>query len=615
MPPPPPHACWALRGLGHEPLIVQTFDAPRDLGWDLLDPMFVLGYLDGWLLQSEERAILHDIHTTLFGALAVSAWDVGEEWVSLRPRLREAFERQDLIALVPHQTNAQPPGPRPLVLPPTPAFSVPLPVATSLTWFEVRFVDEVGDPIGGLDLSFSILGGSRGGTTDSAGSVRIEPVDASFADVTVVSIDALRDKLAPRWSKPRKQKLPSAAALVLRELADTVDAVALENEVPLTVVITPYFRCREVSGAHFEFGRSFVRKDALQTLSEMVEDLQGQPIRKGMIFAHTDKVGPEALNKELSERRAKALFALFTQDHGAWEDLFMNKFSGGNWSEKWGTGEVQHMLGALLVTDDGGLPLDEDGVQGSKTIQAIKRFQRGDYPDLPAEQAPLVDDGVVGPMTRRELFLAYAKRISREPLPADRLAMVNGEKYMGCGEYNPLHLSAKDAESRRAVVFLFDAAAEPQGLPCKLGALGPCRANLDPEATQDSDLEGKPPYRCRIYQQIASLCPCNGGAQLNHDLIIQLPYTLAEADTMPHVLILESEDGTIVQSKALAATARANDGGFVEVYFTDLPPMHSYRLRCEGTDTPHIIFDLTPYDRLSLLALGANALDPEPFLS
>lgn len=591
-----------LGGLGHEPLIVQTFDAPRDLGWDLLDPMFVLSYLDGWLLRSEERAILYDIHATLFGELAAGAWGLGEEWSSLRPRLRVAFERQDLVALVPRRMSAQLPGPRPIAPAPSPALSTPPPVATQLTWFEVRFVDEVGDPIGGLDLSFTILGARRAGTTDSAGVVRIEPVDASFADVTVASVDALRDKLAPRWSKPRKQKLPSGAAVVLRELADTVDAVALENEVPLTVVITPYFRCREVSGAHFEFGRSFVRKDAMQTLSEMVEDLQGQPIRKGMIFAHTDKVGPEALNKELSERRAKALFALFTHDDGAWEDLFTNKFSGGNWSERWGTGEVQHMLGALLVTDDNGLPLDEDGVQGSLTTEAIKRFQRGDYPDLPAEQAPLVDDGIVGPMTRKELFLAYAKRISREPLSADRLAMVNGEKYMGCGEYNPLHVSAKDAESRRAVVFLFDAAAEPQGLPCKLGSLGPCRANLDPEATEEDGPDGKPPYRCRIYQQIASLCPCTGGAQLSHDLIIQLPYTLAEADAMPHVLVVESEDGTIVQSRALAATARANDGGFVEVYFTDLPPMHSYRLRCEGTDTPHVIFDFTPYDQIEQLA-------------
>ena len=238
MPPPPPFCHWMLRGLGHEPLIVQTFDAPRDLGWDLLDPMFVLSYLDGWLLQSEERAILYDIHATLFGPLAGSAWGLGEEWWSLRPQLRLAFERQDLVGLVPRRLNAQLPTPQPLAPTPAPALSTPQPLATPLTWFEVRFVDEVGDPIGSLDLSFSILGASRGGTTDSAGILRIEPVDASFADVTVASVDALRDKLAPRWSKPRKQKLPSAAALVLRELADTVDAVALENEVPLTVVIT-----------------------------------------------------------------------------------------------------------------------------------------------------------------------------------------------------------------------------------------------------------------------------------------------------------------------------------------------------------------------------------------
>ena len=43
-----------------------------------------------------------------------------------------------------------------------------------------------------------------------------------------------------------------------------------------------------------------------------------------------------------------------------------------------------------MVTDDEGLSLDEDGVQGPRTTQGIKRFQQGNYPDVPAEQAPLL---------------------------------------------------------------------------------------------------------------------------------------------------------------------------------------------------------------------------------
>ena len=602
---------WRLQTLSGTMEIAPSAHAPGAVSSDR-DIRAALSELGRWSDEATVRAMLLEMLDELRGPLAREDADLG---LDVLPAIQMGLETGRLV-IVDRDSDATF---RPMVaLPPTsqpPGSSLsqhPEP-ASSLTWFQVQLVDEIGDPLGGIDLSFSILGRARSATTDGSGIARIDPIDASFAEVTIADVDALHDKLAPRWSKPRKQKLPSAPSLVVRELSSSIDGVALENEVPMVVAITPFFRCREVPGAHFEFGRSFLRKDALQPLSEMVEDLQGKPIRKGMIFAHTDKVGAEALNKELSERRAKAIFALFTHDTDAWEDLFMNRFSGGHWSEQWGTREVQHMLGALLVTDDDGLLLDEDGVQGQKTTQAIKRFQRGDYPDLPAEQAPLVDDGVVGPLSRKELFLAYAKRISREPLPADRLATVNGEKYMGCGEYNPLHLSAKDAESRRAVVFLFDAAAEPQGLPCKLGALGPCRANLDPELTEE-DPEGKPPYRCRVYQQVATLCPCNGGGELNHDLIIQLPYTLAVADTMPHVLVVESEDGTIVQSKALATQARANDGGFVEVYFTDLPPMHAYRLRCEAVEQPYVIFDFTPYERLSTLALDPDDLNSAPFL-
>lgn len=55
---------------------------------------------------------------------------------------------------------------------------------------------------------------------------------------------------------------------------------------------------------------------------------------------------------------------------------------------------------------------------------------------------------------------------------------------MGCGEFNSLSLSQRDAASRRVNVFLFDPVAEPQNLPCKLRQLAPCRANLDPPPTQ-----------------------------------------------------------------------------------------------------------------------------------
>jgi hypothetical protein len=79
---------------------------------------------------------------------------------------------------------------------------------------------------------------------------------------------------------------------------------------------------------------------------------------------------------------------------------------------------------------------------------------------------------------------------------------------MGCGEYNPLLASAKDAGSRRTVLFVFDPAAEPQSLPCKLGDIGPCQGNCAPESQE------APPYRCAVYEEVARKCPCNPGDEM-----------------------------------------------------------------------------------------------------
>lgn len=105
--------------------------------------------------------------------------------------------------------------------------------------------------------------------------------------------------------------------------------------------------------------------------------------------------------------------------------------------------------------------------------------------------------------------------MTTDPLPADRFTSVGGAPFVGCGEFNPLSESARDDASRRSVVFVFDAAAEPQGLPCQLRSLGPCKGagGVDEPASPDPD--GKP-YRCKIYREVAKTCPCVQGEELMH---------------------------------------------------------------------------------------------------
>ncbi len=290
------------------------------------------------------------------------------------------------------------------------------------TWFSLRAVDEVGAGVNGVDVTFSHDGDTLSVSTDGAGVARLDGVQGSgTVGAKLADVADVRDHLKPRWKNPRDPRIPGGPNTVVRELAGALDPLSIPKETPTTLVLTPYFRCNEIPGTHFEFGRSFVRSDALEPLARIAEALSADDGRKALIFGHTDLSGSEALNKELSERRAKALYALFVHDADAWEELYSGSADGSNWHEKWDLEEAQHMLNALGVTDDDGNPLKEDGVRGERTKQAIHRFQSGNYPDCPAEQARLEQSDVLGKDGRKELFLAYAKRVSRQP--ADRRAV------------------------------------------------------------------------------------------------------------------------------------------------------------------------------------------------
>lgn len=106
-------------------------------------------------------------------------------------------------------------------------------------WFEVRFVDEVGGPIGGLDVVFSLQGKTIKKPTNGDGRARIENVQGSFASVTVASVQALCDIVEPRWETFREPRPPSGDDVSDWVLRDVFDAESLESETPKTIVIKP----------------------------------------------------------------------------------------------------------------------------------------------------------------------------------------------------------------------------------------------------------------------------------------------------------------------------------------------------------------------------------------
>jgi hypothetical protein len=198
-------------------------------------------------------------------------------------------------------------------------------------------------------------------------------------------------------------------------------------------------------------------------------------------------VGSESYNKLLSERRARAVLGVLTQDPEAWETLYKK--------ENWGLKPIQVMLNTVSGTD----PMPEDGQDGPLTRAGVKAFQTA--------HPPLQVDGIAGPQTRKQLFLAYFQKASETPIDAARFFDFGGERMMGCGEYNPFTApNTADEHSRRVVVIVFDSLDVPKTLPCKIGDIGPCQPNL-------VGPNGPPPdpknvhFRCKVFAKFSVKCP------------------------------------------------------------------------------------------------------------
>src|SRR5690606_14745589 len=90
----------------------------------------------------------------------------------------------------------------PLAEAPLPPIARP-PPPDRITFFEVRFVDEIGQGIGGLEVGFSAGPRFEAATTNPAGVATLEDVTRMSASVRVVSVEQLEEILDPRWAAPR----------------------------------------------------------------------------------------------------------------------------------------------------------------------------------------------------------------------------------------------------------------------------------------------------------------------------------------------------------------------------------------------------------------------------
>lgn len=250
--------------------------------------------------------------------------------------------------------------------------------------------------------------------------------------------------------------------------------------------------CARVDGVNFEFDRSFIRPSVVGELKRLDDELKKFPTGKVMIFGHTDKVGTEAYNKRLSERRARSTYAFITNDADAWEDLYQE--------EDWGLKTVQELLRDLgHPRYDPGTP---DGIMGPNTRDALTRYQEDNA------ARGLTVNGRNDVPTRRALFTDYMTGKHDLDLDAGRFM---DPRHMGCGEFNPIERTAGRSEKNRRVTFyIFNEDRLPR-LPCKYhaddSAMTPCMRRVD------SSVDDKT-FPCSFYHTIARNCKCEGGTPI-----------------------------------------------------------------------------------------------------
>jgi hypothetical protein len=270
---------------------------------------------------------------------------------------------------------------------------------------------------------------------------------------------------------------------LLIPLAFSAEALATDSTHTLNVRRTPapptQFRgCARIQGVTFEFDQSFVRPSVVADLVPLEEKLKKHPDAKVIIFGHTDKVGSETYNKDLSERRARSVYAFITNQPDLWEELYQK--------ENWGIRAVQEILKDMGGRYD---PGPVDGIDGPQTKQAVRNFQ---------EDNGLAVDGVAGPNTRNTLFTAYMS--GKHDIEIDDGRFFD-PKHMGCGEFNPIvETEDPNEENRRVTFFLFAPDRLPR-IPCLHGDLGPCRVQTGQPLPRHRDS-----FHCSFFDSIAVNC-------------------------------------------------------------------------------------------------------------
>lgn len=327
-----------------------------------------------------------------------------------------------------------------------------------------------------------------------------------------------------------------------------------------TLVVEPWevLGCGAIPGVVFRFANSFPIariKEHLADLESLVDDHGDEG--KLLLFGHSDAAADA---QGLSERRAKAVVAVLTNDAAA--------FQGIDDEESWELNVVQSCL-----LEVGYRPGVVDNADGPETQAAVKAFQ---------EDKGLAVDGIAGPNTRQALYTDYLAALSPE-LAAE---VFLDPAALGCGETHPVIESSEACEDNRRVTSFVFKAARPPLVPgchdaagewygkiadaCACGAKGPVatpttlRANGPAPEFKEMPADFGPPFE--EFVELGIVHPGGGPAPDQACGVGQLALRAQAEPPTPGAYTWTSEtEGVSVSAEADRATVELGDEPPAEV--------------------------------------------------
>jgi hypothetical protein len=289
--------------------------------------------------------------------------------------------------------------------------------------------------------------------------------------------------------------------------------------------------CWRMDDVHFAFGLSAIAPAAIGVFGRLALVRADHPGSLLALFGHADPAGEDVANKELSGRRAIAVFAALTRQPALWEDLHSRSAG----SDRWDNTTLQTMHEAL------GRPLPMGTAYATAGPRA-ELFTK--YMDLLCRTV----DGHAYTLDPAQDFLGRGADASHRGA------------CQGCSEFNPVLVFSRTEQSafdddpdktgrnlanepnRRVVGMLFpaDTSIDLKAWPCPAPTTGAslCKKRFwsdgetrrAPEASRRTFNQTEDTYACRFYHRLIAGLPCSGHGPVTVTRVLLQRYPGAAAD-------------------------------------------------------------------------------------